>query len=116
MSIMKPEYQSAEWWRQYRQANAARLRAYKRNYDSVRYKTHPDQEHARRNRWKQANPLKVESQRLANNAQRRGELVKQPCEKCGSINVSKHHDDYTKPLEVRWLCHVHHAEANRIGL
>lgn len=42
-------------------------------------------------------------------ARRRGELVKQPCEKCGSVDrVEAHHDDYSKPLEVRWLCRFHH--------
>lgn len=35
---------------------------------------------------------------------RRGKLVPQPCETCGDANVEMRHDDYTKPLEVRWLC------------
>ena len=38
-----------------------------------------------------------------------GRLVKQPCEVCGS-KAWAHHDDYTKPLEVRWLCPVHQKE------
>jgi hypothetical protein len=44
------------------------------------------------------------------NALRDGRLVKQPCEVCGSTDVQAHHDDYSKPLEVRWLCFVHHRE------
>jgi ribosomal protein S27AE len=39
-----------------------------------------------------------------------GRLVKQPCEKCGAERVHAHHDDYSKPLDVRWLCPKHHAE------
>lgn len=36
-------------------------------------------------------------------------LVKKPCQMCGSIKrVHAHHDDYSKPLEVMWLCPVHH--------
>lgn len=37
-----------------------------------------------------------------------GELVKLPCEKCAEPKTQAHHDDYSRPLEVRWLCHIHH--------
>ena len=37
-----------------------------------------------------------------------GRLVKQPCEVCGSINVQCHHEDYSNPLNVIWLCPKHH--------
>lgn len=43
---------------------------------------------------------------------RTGQLVKKPCEVCGAAKVEAHHDDYTKPLEVRWLCHYHHREVH----
>ena len=42
--------------------------------------------------------------------QSRGMLLAQPCEVCGDTKVEKHHDDYSKPLEVRWLCKTHHRE------
>lgn len=42
---------------------------------------------------------------------RNGRLVVGPCEKCGSRKkVHAHHDDYTKPHVVRWLCKDCHAE------
>jgi hypothetical protein len=42
---------------------------------------------------------------------RSGKLKKKPCEKCGiKEKVHAHHDDYTKPLEVRWLCPLHHKQ------
>lgn len=34
----------------------------------------------------------------------RGKRTKQPCESCGSLQAQKHHDDYEKPTEIRWLC------------
>ena len=42
-----------------------------------------------------------------------GFLIKQPCEVCGVNKVDAHHDDYTKPLDVRWLCRKHHNEHHR---
>ncbi len=37
-----------------------------------------------------------------------GFLKKEPCH-CGEIIVDAHHEDYSKPLEVEWLCRLHHA-------
>jgi hypothetical protein len=39
-----------------------------------------------------------------------GRMVRQPCEICGEVLSQAHHDDYSKPLEVRWLCRLHHRE------
>jgi hypothetical protein len=39
-----------------------------------------------------------------------GELTRQPCEVCGKTYVEAHHDDYTNPLGVRWLCRSHHKQ------
>jgi hypothetical protein len=35
------------------------------------------------------------------------------CEVCGSHPADAHHDDYTKPLDVRWLCEPHHMQVHR---
>lgn len=39
-----------------------------------------------------------------------GKLEKKPCESCGEIKVEAHHPDYSKPLEVIWLCLKHHRQ------
>lgn len=43
-------------------------------------------------------------------ALRSGKLVRQGCEVCGETKTHAHHDDYSKPLEVRWLCVAHHHD------
>ena len=49
---------------------------------------------------------------------RKADFKKQLCEACGSPNAHKHHDDYSKPLEIRWLCvscHMaHHKLLRRV--
>jgi transposase-like protein len=47
---------------------------------------------------------------IVGNAIRDGRLIRMPCEICGSVSVHAHHDDYAKPLEVRWLCPKHHKQ------
>jgi len=49
-------------------------------------------------------------------AVKRGKLVKGRCEICNLNNVQAHHDDYTKPLEIRWFCKQHHSECHRNSL
>lgn len=60
--------------------------------------------------WIERNPDKRQAHTITGNAIRDGRLVKQPCEVCGNPIVHAHHDDYTKPLDVRWLCVEHHTE------
>lgn len=58
-------------------------------------------------------PLKRRAHDAVREAKRNGSLVRQPCEKCGSEKADAHHDDYSQPLSVRWLCRTHHLEAHR---
>lgn len=53
---------------------------------------------------------KSAARRRVSTAIRIGKLTKQPCETCGIKKVHAHHDDYSKPLEVKWFCTKHHAK------
>ena len=47
-------------------------------------------------------------------AMRVGKIVPQPCVVCGQAeNVEAHHDDYTKPFDVQWLCVFHHNQLHK---
>jgi hypothetical protein len=55
-------------------------------------------------------PEKTHARALAKSAVRWGRLVRRPCEVCGLGDTHAHHDDYSRPLDVRWLCRRHHQE------
>lgn len=57
----------------------------------------------------QRNPEKWRARSMVNNALLKGKLEKEPCRECGtSERVEAHHADYSKPLDVVWLCFVCH--------
>lgn len=63
-----------------------------------------------RRKYTERNPAKRDAHLKVQSAIRTGQLKRQPCEVCGQEKVEAHHSDYSKPLEVMWLCSRHHAE------
>jgi hypothetical protein len=49
-----------------------------------------------------------------NNALRDGRIEKMPCLICGDEKVEGHHPDYSRPLDVVWLCNKHHRETHNL--
>jgi ribosomal protein S27AE len=64
-------------------------------------------------RWAKANPEKRKAHCAVTNALRAKTLVRKPCESCGKKKAQAHHDDYSKVLEVRWLCTRCHGLEHR---
>jgi hypothetical protein len=56
----------------------------------------------------------VKARRAVATALQAGRLTRGACEDAGDCAgpVQAHHDDYAKPLEVRWLCRRHHEALN----
>lgn len=51
----------------------------------------------------------------ANVYRRRGKLIPGPCYVCGTMKkIEMQHDDYSKPLQVKWICKKHNI-ARRAG-
>lgn len=70
--------------------------------------------------WRQDHPLNDEQRRkdncrsYANVYLKRGKIERGPCEDCGVApeddTVEMHHADYSKPLEITWLCRDCHLD------
>jgi len=102
-------------------ASGSRMsREYRRQKDA-RYREQPGvrarlARRARRARVRSRNPAeqaKMASRRLLRSAVEVGKVIRQPCEVCGISPADAHHDDYFKPLDVRWLCPVHHYQQHQ---
>lgn len=84
-------------------------------YDRER-NVRPARREARRvyhQRHRERHPERERARQAVSNALRDGRLMRRPCEKCGSPKSQAHHPDHSKPLDVQWLCLVHHREADR---
>lgn len=76
-------------------------------------------------KWRKHNPkyqwqytLKSDAEHLrkivrakTNRAVLSGKLKRENCF-CG-LSAQAHHDDYNKPLDVKWLCKLHHEEYHK---
>lgn len=58
-------------------------------------------------------PNKYKAQTMVGNAIRDKRLFREPCENCGDRKTHGHHDDYLKPLNIRWLCPACHSQWHR---
>lgn len=110
----------------HREVNLEKIRAYDRQRDSQPHRVKARKEYLKTEAGKQAKkramdaykkryPLKYASHVITGNAIRDGKLT--PASNCSVCNstekIEGHHDDYTKPLEVRWLCESCHKEWHR---
>lgn len=96
--------------------NAEYTRLYARNY----YHTNAEIEKVKARQWKKQvkyrykrDPIKISAQKAVYYAVRKGKLVPEPCEVCGNSEVEAHHADYSRKLDVNWLCKLHHGNTHR---
>ena len=85
--------------------------------DMVAYKkawreAHPGAMTAYKKKWWEKNKDKLKVRSAVRYAMKTGKLVKQPCFVCGEVEVHAHHPDYSMPLDVVWLCAIHHREVH----
>lgn len=94
-------------------ANAAMFR----EVNKVYYQEHKAERAAyertrRRSPGAETRRIKANARAMVNQAVASGRLVREPCAVCGNERSHGHHDDYSKPLDVVWLCYRHHADVH----
>lgn len=110
----------------HREENLERAREYDRKRGSLPHRIQARKEYAQTEVGRQAiknaatnyrkrHPLRYAAHVVTRNAVRDGKLIPATsCEVCNSTEkIEGHHDDYTKPLDLRWLCERCHKEWHR---
>ena len=80
---------------------------YYREYDRERGNRQTKELH---DAYKKKYPTAHKARAMVAKAIREGKLFREPCQICKEENVHAHHDDYAKPLNIRWLCAAHHSQ------
>jgi hypothetical protein len=65
-------------------------------------------------KWKDANKVRRAAQIILGNALKYKTITRQPCWVCGE-KAEAHHPDYSRPLDVVWLCKKHHKEVHSMS-
>lgn len=115
--------QHAAYIAAWRRKNAARFSMYKEEY----YRTNREHILETNAAWRQKNPDKIykynhkdieSGKHSARSAVRRamvkGVLTKEDCA-CGRADVQAHHENYSKPLDVIWMCPMCHSRHHAKG-
>lgn len=75
---------------------------------------HPDRHQQAHRADREIHVMEVVARRAVKAAKANGTLVPQSCERCGSTTrIEAHHEDYSKPLDVNWLCSGCHGDRHK---
>lgn len=105
----------------YRLSNLDKIREYDRKRGSLEHRKERVRANSHKyssgaNEWRLANPQKARAHNAVSNAIREGRLVRpEYCESCGETGeIQAHHEDYTKQLDVNWLCVCCHSKRHKV--
>jgi hypothetical protein len=93
-----------KWFLSERKRHREKSRKYRQNGLNKKYKK-PEY----REKWLFENPEKRKAHIEVRNALNSGKIHRHPCCICGN-KAQAHHEDYSKPLDIIWLCPKHHGE------
>jgi len=106
----------------HRADNLERVRAYDRKRGDYPHRVAARAEYAKteacrvaaskgRKNYRAKNPGRTRMYSEVSRSIKNGDIKKIPCERCGKTkNIHAHHEDYSKPLDVIWLCVKCHVE------
>lgn len=111
--------------KKHRAENLEKVREYDRSRGNEKHRVEARQEYRKtqhgrerlregQRRWSRRNAEKRRAHNATRKALLSGKITKGECEVChAEENIEAHHADYSKPLEVQWLCNRCHADLHK---
>lgn len=85
-------------------------------YNKECYKRNPEKHIQKVLKYQALNPEKIKAHQVLRTAVKQGMVIKpEHCSNCNKPGkIEGHHDDYSKPLDVDWLCTRCHKNLNHL--
>lgn len=99
-------------WKKRSDRKSARDRQKREQKDPQFLAIHREAE--RRYASKPENRAKIKARAKLKHLVRTGKIARGACEVCGKPNAEAHHHDYSKPLDVQWLCRNCHVRVHQL--
>lgn len=108
--------------RSHRAENIERIRAYDRERGATKARIEKNKAYQRNHRkeitkykieWRKRNKDKANAYRCVSYHVKAGNIKREACGVCGCEKTQAHHEDYSKPLEIVWLCEKCHKALHR---
>jgi len=106
-----------EWNRQYRERHPEEIRESRRKSQRKYGRNNKELLTERKREWRKENRDKNRARELLQYAIRKGMIIRpEICSECGKKKkwIDGHHEDYSKPLEVDWLCRRCHKKREKM--
>jgi hypothetical protein len=103
-------FDSKKYMREWAARNIEKARENHRKSDKTQNEKNPEKIRERHRKYRKNNPEKAKAHWTVRHALQDGRLKKGECGFPGPHRgrISAHHSDYSKPLEVIWVCAFHH--------
>lgn len=83
-----------------------------REYRRRSRKNNPEKHRQEVKEYNRKYPERRKARETVKQALYKGILKKEPCVVCGVDKVQAHHPDYSKPIDIIWLCPSHHKQVD----
>ena len=95
----------------HREENIEKVREYDRKRSNLPHRVQLRKDIGKR--WEKNHPDRKKAQQILRKAVMNGFIKKQLCWVCGE-KAEAHHPDYSSPLDVVWLCVIHHRQTHAL--